>query len=102
MNKNFWRGLYVLNWLIILVFWFFSVQQLLGGDFYAGLYALGRLLGLGAVYMVLARRSALIFVIAALLPLFASAQQEDALRAAIRAEDARLRAETARAAGGGA
>lgn len=36
--------------------------------------------------MVLARRWALIFVIVALLPLFASAQQEDALRAAIRAD----------------
>lgn len=36
--------------------------------------------------MTLARRWTLLFVIAALLPFFASAQQEDALRAAIRAD----------------
>ncbi|OHB19813.1 MAG: hypothetical protein A2854_04165 [Parcubacteria group bacterium RIFCSPHIGHO2_01_FULL_56_18] len=36
--------------------------------------------------MVLSRRWALIFVIAALLPLFAFAQQNDELRAAIRAD----------------
>jgi hypothetical protein len=36
--------------------------------------------------MALSRRFALLFVIVALMPLWASAQQEDALRAAIRAD----------------
>jgi predicted ferric reductase len=51
--KNIWRGLFWINWIIILSFWFLSAQGLLLQGFSETLIALGRLAGLLATYMIL-------------------------------------------------
>lgn len=51
--KNIWRGLFWINWIVVLSFWFLGARDLLLGTFPEILIALGRLAGLTAAHMIL-------------------------------------------------
>jgi predicted ferric reductase len=52
-KRLFWQAFYILNWLLILGFWFYTSGSSLTAGFGNAAIAIGRLLGLVATYMVL-------------------------------------------------
>lgn len=52
-GKTLWRGFYLLNWLVLFSFWFWSASTLLFSSPGSTLLALGQLLGLSGAYMIL-------------------------------------------------
>jgi len=53
MNKTIWRIIFCVNWVIILGFWWANSGNLIFGGLQGAMISLGRLAGLGAVYLIL-------------------------------------------------